>query len=293
MTPHRVHRALAAVLAAGLTAAGTARSTLAAESSPIDLNPIGEDTLLCQGIDYRFYFTDADGNIPDPSFWEGATLTAELDPEEVREYTDTFEVACDADGRLYLAVTLSGEEVGLHTLRYKIAYQDAQGERWFLRSEAKALLEPADTASNEVFLYMEEEIYPREADDDSVQYLNPYRDEVIFHQDLEEVTLHFGSRADFEVRLGSTRRFLLGYDETLTAPLRQLLGERADDAQVLNFTGTPRFDSAGTLTIHSEKPYLYEFRDGQLILCDSVHSDGRHSITVQTLGCYVLLSSPL
>lgn len=61
----------------------------------------------------------------------------------------------------------------------------------------------------------------------------------------------------------------------------------------LTAAGTPRFDSAGTLTIHSDKPYLYEFRDGQLILCDSVHSDGRHSITIQTLGCYVLLSSPL
>ena len=90
-------RLFAAVLSAQMSwAAGT--------EPPVDLNPAEEQTLLHVGREYRFYFTDAQGEIPDPEFWEGCTLEAELDEEEEREYTETFEVRADEAGRLYRVV---------------------------------------------------------------------------------------------------------------------------------------------------------------------------------------------
>ena len=98
-------RLFAAVL---LTAVLSAQMSWAAGTEPpVDLNPAEEQTLLHVGREYRFYFTDAQGEIPDPEFWEGCTLEAELDEEEEREYTETFEVRADEAGRLYLAVELS------------------------------------------------------------------------------------------------------------------------------------------------------------------------------------------
>lgn len=89
-------RLFAAVL---LTAVLSAQMSWAAGTEPpVDLNPAEEQTLLHVGREYRFYFTDAQGEIPDPEFWEGCTLEAELDEEEEREYTETFEVRADEAG---------------------------------------------------------------------------------------------------------------------------------------------------------------------------------------------------
>ena len=89
-----------------LTAVLSAQMSWAAGTEPpVDLDPAEEQTLLHVGREYRFYFTDAQGEIPDPEFWEGCTLEAELDEEEEREYTETFEVRADEAGRLYLAVS--------------------------------------------------------------------------------------------------------------------------------------------------------------------------------------------
>ena len=124
---------------------------------PVDLNPAEEQTLLHVGREYRFYFTDAQGEIPDPEFWEGCTLEAELDEEEEREYTETFEVRADEAGRLYLAVELSPENSGLRTIRYNTAFENADGERWFAWNELKALFEPVDVQEEEIWIWYEED----------------------------------------------------------------------------------------------------------------------------------------
>ena len=83
-----------------LTAVLSAQMSWAAGTEPpVDLNPAEEQTLLHVGREYRFYFTDAQGEIPDPEFWEGCTLEAELDEEEEREYTETFEVRAGSTWR--------------------------------------------------------------------------------------------------------------------------------------------------------------------------------------------------
>lgn len=193
-------RLFAAVL---LTAVLSAQMSWAAGTEPpVDLNPAEEQTLLHVGREYRFYFTDAQGEIPDPEFWEGCTLEAELDEEEEREYTETFEVRADEAGRLYLAVELSPENSGLRTIRYKTAFENADGERWFAWNELKALFEPVDVQEAEIWIWYEEDCWPRDYDDDTVQYLNFTRQEVIFDPELEQVTLHFGNDAVYTVALG-------------------------------------------------------------------------------------------
>ena len=39
--------------------------------------------------------------------------------------------------------------------------------------------------------------------------------------------------------------------------LRAALGDQTGEAEVVDFTGDPRFEAVGTLTLRSEKQYLY------------------------------------
>ena len=248
-------RLFAAVL---LTAVLSAQMSWAAGTEPpVDLNPAEEQTLLHVGREYRFYFTDAQGEIPDPEFWEGCTLEAELDEEEEREYTETFEVRADEAGRLYLAVELSPENSGLRTIRYKTAFENADGERWFAWNELKALFEPVDVQEEEIWIWYEEDCWPRDYDDNTVQYLNFTRQEVIFDPELEQVNLHFGNDAVYTVALGEERRFLLGCVTEPDQKLRAALGDQAGEAEVVDFTGDPRFEAVGTLTLRSDRAGFY------------------------------------
>ena len=253
-------RLFAAVL---LTAVLSAQMSWAAGTEPpVDLNPAEEQTLLHVGREYRFYFTDAQGEIPDPEFWEGCTLEAELDEEEEREYTETFEVRADEAGRLYLAVELSPENRGLRTIRYKTAFENADGERWFAWNELKALFEPVDVQEEEIWIWYEEDCWPRDYDDDTVQYLNFTRQEVIFDPELEQVTLHFGNDAVYTVALGEERRFRLGCVTEPDQELRAALGDQAGEAEVVDFTGDPRFEAVGTLTLRSDRAGFYIKKPG-------------------------------
>ena len=277
-----------------LTAVLSAQMSWAAGTEPpVDLDPAEEQTLLHVGREYRFYFTDAQGEIPDPEFWEGCTLEAELDEEEEREYTETFEVRADEAGRLYLAVELSPENSGLRTIRYKTAFENADGERWFAWNELKALFEPVDVQEEEIWIWYEEDCWPRDYDDDTVQYLNFTRQEVIFDPELEQVTLHFGNDAVYTVALGEERRFRLGCVTEPDQALRAALGDQAGEAEVVDFTGDPRFEAVGTLTLRSEKQYLYLWKDGVFTLLDSVWDGSTHTLQTAELGCYVLTDIPL
>ena len=284
-------RLFAAVL---LTAVLSAQMSWAAGTEPpVDLNPAEEQTLLHMGREYRFYFTDAQGEIPDPEFWEGCTLEAELDEEEEREYTETFEVRADEAGRLYLAVELSPENSGPRTIRYKTAFENADGERWFAWNELKALFEPVDVQEEESWIWYEEDCWPRDYDDDTVQYLNFTRQEVIFDPELEQVTLHFGNDAVYTVALGEERRFRLRCVTEPDQELRAALGDQSGEAEVVDFTGDPRFEAVGTLTLRSEKQYLYLWEDGVFTLLDSVWDGSTHTLKTAELGCYVLTDTPL
>ena len=268
-------------------------SWAAGTEPPVDLNPAEEQTLLHVGREYRFYFADAQGEIPDPEFWEGCTLEAELDEEEEREYTETFEVRADEAGRLYLAVELSPENSGLRTIRYKTAFENTDGERWFAWNELKALFEPVDVQEEEIWIWYEEDCWPRDYDDDTVQYLNFTRQEVIFDPELEQVTLHFGNDAVYTVALGEERRFRLGCVTEPDQELRAALGDQTGEAEVVDFTGDPRFEAVGTLTLRSEKQYLYLWEDGVFTLLDSVWDGSTHTLKTAELGCYVLTDTPL
>lgn len=67
---------------------------------------------------------------------------------------------------------LSPENSGLRTIRYKTAFENADGERWFAWNELKALFEPVDVQEEEIWIWYEEDCWPRDYDDDTVQYLN-------------------------------------------------------------------------------------------------------------------------
>ena len=66
-------RLFAAVL---LTAVLSAQMSWAVGTEPpVDLNPAEEQTLLHVGREYRFYFTDAQGEIPDPPLGKAVPLS--------------------------------------------------------------------------------------------------------------------------------------------------------------------------------------------------------------------------
>ena len=163
---------------------------------------------------------------------------------------------------------LSPENSGLRTIRYKTAFENADGERWFAWNELKALFEPVDVQEEEIWIWYEEDCWPRDYDDDTVQYLNFTRQEVIFDPELEQVTLHFGNDAVYTVALGEERRFRLGCVTEPDQELRAALGDQTGEAEVVDFTGDPRFEAVGTLTLRSEKQYLYLWEDGVFTLLD-------------------------
>ncbi|MEI3578920.1 MAG: hypothetical protein V8Q30_02345 [Acutalibacteraceae bacterium] len=141
--------------------------------------------------------------------------------------------------------------------------------------------------------WYEEDCWLRDYDDDTVQYLNFTRQEVIFDPELEQVTLHFGNDAVYTVALGEERSFLLGCVTEPDQELRAALGDQTGEAEVVDFTGDPRFEAVGTLTLRSEKQYLYLWEDGVFTLLDSVWDGSTHTLQTAELGCYVLTDTPL
>ena len=103
-----------------------------------------------------------------------------------------------------------------------------------------------DVQEEEIWIWYEEDCWPRDYDDDTVQYLNFTRQEVIFDPELEQVTLHFGNDAVYTVALGEERRFRLGCVAEPDQALRAALGDQAGGAEVVDFTGDPRFEAVGT-----------------------------------------------
>ena len=150
-----------------------------------------------------------------------------------------------------------------------------------------------DVQEEEIWIWYEEDCWPRDYDDDTVQYLNFTRQEVIFDPELEQVTLHFGNDAVYTVALGEERRFRLGCVTEPDQELRAALGDQAGEAEVVDFTGDPRFEAAGTLALRSEKQYLYLWEDGVFTLLDSVWDGSTHTLKTAELGCYVLTDTPL
>ena len=66
------------------------------------------------------------------------------------------------------------------------------------------------------------------------------------------MTLHFGNDAVYTVALGEERCFRLGCVTEPDQALRAALRDQAGEAKVVDFTGDPRFEAVGTLTLRSE-----------------------------------------
>lgn len=131
--------------------------------------------------------------------------------------------------------------------------------------------------------------YELETTDDSTVYLEPDDDFalVVPESSVDTLTLQFGEVAVFTVVPGNTGSIWAGWGTDYNSIIEGLGEQHGVSFDVLNFTFSPTFANSGTLTFTTPNPYLYRIEGKTLIPIVTTYTDGVHSFTTDSLGCFV------